>query len=537
MNKKKAAGYFLVATVFAVCVLIIMFAYERPLERAGDKEFLAGSRIRIAQASDIQLASLYKLCKVWGFAKYHHPSVVDGTLNWDAELFRVMPEVLQAQTGEEANAALYRWLNQFPFEPEETEQSKTWRELQTDIGAEELDTGWIQDVDFLGEELCSYLGKLSRTYIADRGNAYAAFTKDAPFVSFGNEIMLPFKPEDDGVKLLSLFRFWNIYEYYSPNRQITEKDWDEVLRAFIPEMLAARNYRDYVLAIAGVTAATADAHITISDKEYTLTRYYGEYFLPCSIKVIEGQIVVAQTAEKEQAEVRVIRNGEQLTLQVKASKAPYRFRNPYSNGLVEQAQAGYIDPSALKNGDLEKLMKEFAATKGIIVDLRYYPSVFLPYLLGEYTTPEPKRFARMACPNQAIPGSFFYMDFHSGAGVMNMLNGEEDSGEYPPYHGKVILLMDETSMSQSEFTIMALRQSPNAIVVGSPSLGADGNVARLSLPGNVAMNITGLGVYTPEGGQTQRVGLRPDVECLPTVEGLREGRDELVEKAVELILE
>lgn len=588
MNKKKAAGCFLLAIVLAACVFVIIHAYEPPLKRAGDKEFLSGSQIRIKQASDIQLKSLYKLCKVWGFAKYHHPSVVDGTLNWDAELFRVLPELLQAKTGEEANEVLYHWLSRFPFEPEETEEARIWQELQVDIGAGSLDTGWIQNADFLGEDLCSYMEKLSRTFIADRSNAYASFTMDAPFVSFNNEIMLPFKPEDAGVKLLSLFRFWNIYEYYSPNRQITKKDWDEVLKESIPEMLAAQNYRDYVLAVARVTAATADAHITISDKEHTLARYYGKYFLPCSIKVIAGQLVVDQTAEngqelragdiieaidgisvrqritelsrytalpepdkfvlkmgtallgteKEKAEVQVIRNDEKLVLQVKSSESPYTFRNPYSNGFIEQGQIGYIDPSALKKGDLEKLMKEFAAAKGIIVDLRYYPSVFIPYLLGEYITPEPKQFVRMTYPNQATPGSFFYMDnFYSGAGALDILNGEAGSAEYPPYRGRVILLMDETSMSQSEFTIMALRQSPNAVVVGSPSIGADGNVARLSLPGNITMNITGLGVYTPEGKQTQRVGLKPDVECLPTVEGLREGRDELIEKAAELILE
>ena len=49
------------------------------------------------------------------------------------------------------------------------------------------------------------------------------------------------------------------------------------------------------------------------------------------------------------------------------------------------------------------------------------------------------------------------------------------------------------------------------------------------------MSITGLGVYTPEGKQTQRCGLEPDVECYPSIEGIRDGRDELLEKAVEII--
>ena len=48
--------------------------------------------------------------------------------------------------------------------------------------------------------------------------------------------------------------------------------------------------------------------------------------------------------------------------------------------------------------------------------------------------------------------------------------------------------------------------------------------------------MSSLGIYTPEGGQTQRCGLRPDVECYPTLEGVRGGKDELIEKAIEVIV-
>ena len=37
-------------------------------------------------------------------------------------------------------------------------------------------------------------------------------------------------------------------------------------------------------------------------------------------------------------------------------------------------------------------------------------------------------------------------------------------------------------------------------------------------------------------GQTQRVGFAPDIEVYPTIEGIKEGRDELMEAAVDYIL-
>jgi len=51
------------------------------------------------------------------------------------------------------------------------------------------------------------------------------------------------------------------------------------------------------------------------------------------------------------------------------------------------------------------------------------------------------------------------------------------------YGGKVAILVDETSQSQAEYTAMALRAMPNAVVVGSTTAGADGNLSQIPLPG------------------------------------------------------
>jgi len=84
-------------------------------------------------------------------------------------------------------------------------------------------------------------------------------------------------------------------------------------------------------------------------------------------------------------------------------------------------------------------------------------------------------------------------------------------GESYYYDKKVVLIMDESTISQSEFTIMSLRNGANVTVIGRNSIGADGNVTSLPLPGRISMTYTGLGVYYPDGGQTQRIGLFPDI--------------------------
>lgn len=581
---KKRKWIFIASLLLGVSILILLASAgleekKGALPREKDTEFNNGSGIETAALSDVQTESLYKLCKVWGYTKYHHPSVISGEYNWDAELFRVMPDILGAEESGETNAILMEWLEKFPVAQKRVDDAEIWKQIQEELGKKVLDTSWIEDTSWLGEELSDYLCSMSELYISDRANGYASFEKGG-VVSFENERMYSVSDKDMGMKLLGLFRFWNMYEYYSPNVEITVEDWDEVLKKAIPEVAEAPDYRSYVLAIAQAVSKTGDAHITIADKEKLLYYYYGRNFLPCSIRMIDGQAVIDQAkntllsgdilvavdgmkigdrieeqrqylplsepdkilnkmehllleTQGTEAEVQIMRDGQEKTLRVRTQKYQYFYKNPVQNGLLDKENIGYIDPSALEKGELERLMKEFEDTKGIVVDMRYYPSTPILYLLGEYIVPEQKTFSMIGMPNQAMPGAYWTQEMVVGKGILK--EQEDDIRTFKPYQGKIVLLMDESSQSQSEFTVMALRQSPNAIVVGSPSIGADGNIVKLSLPGSVILHISGLGVYTPEGGQTQRCGVKPDIECCPTVEGIRAGRDELIEKAIELI--
>ncbi len=47
--------------------------------------------------------------------------------------------------------------------------------------------------------------------------------------------------------------------------------------------------------------------------------------------------------------------------------------------------------------------------------------------------------------------------------------------------------------------------------------------------------ISGIEVYYPNGKETQRIGIVPDIEVKPTIQGIKDGRNELLEKAIKLI--
>lgn len=115
----------------------------------------------------------------------------------------------------------------------------------------------------------------------------------------------------------------------------------------------------------------------------------------------------------------------------------------------------------------------------------------------------------------------------------------EDFGEVAarctePYKGRVILLVDEMTQSNPEFQAMAFQSCPQTLTIGSPTSGADGDIVSLPLPGGLMTYFSGIGIFYPDGTPTQNVGVRLDVEVLPTTEGVQAGRDEVLERALEL---
>jgi C-terminal processing protease CtpA/Prc len=98
------------------------------------------------------------------------------------------------------------------------------------------------------------------------------------------------------------------------------------------------------------------------------------------------------------------------------------------------------------------------------------------------------------------------------------------------------VIVNAVTQSQAEYTTMALQSSSNVTVIGSTTAGADGDVSSIVLPGGISTMISGLGVFYPDGTPTQRKGVKIDVVVKPTIAGIKAGRDELLEKAMELAL-
>jgi len=72
-------------------------------------------------------------------------------------------------------------------------------------------------------------------------------------------------------------------------------------------------------------------------------------------------------------------------------------------------------------------------------------------------------------------------------------------------------------------------------VIGIATAGADGNVTAVRLPGGYSTYFSGLEVLYPDGSQTQQTGIRINIKVEPTVAALKQGEDEVLQRAIQFI--
>jgi C-terminal processing protease CtpA/Prc len=192
-------------------------------------------------------------------------------------------------------------------------------------------------------------------------------------------------------------------------------------------------------------------------------------------------------------------------------------------GYTIKNNIGYLYPATMQDSDSETIKNALMHTRGIIVDMRGYPTIQMPFTYGKWLKKEETPFAVFSRPSTNMPGQFYLED--------PVMNGGGDT----IYKGKIVIIVNSETQSSGEYQTMALASTPGAITIGSTSAGADGNVCMITLPGGIHTAFSGLGVLYPDGTETQRKGIKIDRVVTPTVNGIKEGRDELMEAAIAII--
>ncbi len=221
------------------------------------------------------------------------------------------------------------------------------------------------------------------------------------------------------------------------------------------------------------------------------------------------------------------RGGEPMELSVQRASAEDVFR-PTRPPMIEEIEDGvfYVDLDRAATADIDARMTELASARGVIFDLRGYPKGdhrVIGHLLTEPdTSTDWMRVPRIIRPDHVAP-----------AGWQN--HGWEVQPIEPHIGGRVVFITDERAISAAESVLGLVAGYELAEIVGRPTAGANGNINPIDLPGRSEFYWTGMKVVKLDGSQHHLIGIQPTVPAEQTLQGINEGRDELLEKALEVV--
>lgn len=94
------------------------------------------------------------------------------------------------------------------------------------------------------------------------------------------------------------------------------------------------------------------------------------------------------------------------------------------------------------------------------------------------------------------------------------------------------MLIDERTQSQAEHAGLFFEAANGTKFIGGHSSGANGDMTNFFVPGGINIMFTGQSVKHVDGRQLQRIGLVPDIEVRPTIQGIQNGEDEVLACAI-----
>jgi C-terminal processing protease CtpA/Prc len=223
-------------------------------------------------------------------------------------------------------------------------------------------------------------------------------------------------------------------------------------------------------------------------------------------------------------------DGSHKTVQLPLDTGYFTHRYDATTGPVYSVQAnniGYVDLSRLTIDQIPDLESQLQNTRAIVFDMRGYP-YSTEQTLAQWIGKRAGTYAHFTRRRLNA------LDFFEEPGAALTLSFDQ---ALPPlqatrYTGKTYLLIDETTISQAEHTGLLFRAAADTVFVGSPTVGADGDITYIALPGGMMSSFTGEAVALPDGTQLQRKGLQPDIAVAPTLAGIRAGKDEVLDAAL-----
>lgn len=384
--------------------------------------------------------------------------------------------------------------------------------------------------------------------------------------------------DDRAVRIAAVIEAWNVLQHFYPYFDVVKTDWPAALQDGLSGAAAAKDARGGMDVLRELVAKVKDGHGYVghaSDRALAS--------LPLAWEWIEGKLVItavgdecalvskalkpgavvakvngvdasaalaeqekrisgataqwkrwtacqwlARTAMNENVKLEIVDEAgknESVSLGGAARERPVAEERPEK---IAELKPGvwYVDVERLAAGDMKANAEKLAKAKGVIFDMRGYPGSDEAWKTLSYVTTSVVQSPQWNVPQVVLPDGR-KTTFNKSSWPVGALT--------PHFEGKIAFLTDGRAISAAETYMGIVEYYKLGAIVGGPTAGTNGNVNPMSLVGGYSMVWTGMKVLKQDGSQHHGVGILPTVPVSRTIAGVAAGRDEVLEKGVEVV--
>ena len=522
---------------------------------------------------------LYHTCKVWGYFKYHHNNVTRYNTNyppvdWDDALLASLNGIIVAKDHpsfhDSLNVLLYKAgaLNEY---------IDYWGYRGDSIHYK--DFSWHND-GYLSQNVRDTLSKIRKLFKNEViGYFYVNERAGYPFIKFDNKYHMD-TTVNLQMRLLTLFRYWNLVEYTYQHKHLLTPNWNMRLKLVLKEILDVKTQSEFIFVIKKLTKSLNDSRGHFRHPIYD--SFIGTNYAPFKLRFLEGKTIIVNKPDS----IREINIGDEVTYieeePIQSVREYYRTfaeganeaaiernvdemicrGNSYASFKIKKANGQSVLYSFLRSKeniiyfqnipdtkslydttvsdgcsfgilDFRKITSNDITTETLetiwfkdawIFDLRGTPVVWFEQFLIRYIYNDYKEYYFFREPNLQIPGEFY---------SQKRYNGDYNKYKTPRYTKKIILLVDEYTQKNSEYIALCLKEREDVMVIGSTTDGAGAlSLAQVYLPFGIYTNYTYSGAQNKAKKPYYKIGVPLDTFVRPTIEDIRLRRDIVLEAAL-----
>ena len=394
--------------------------------------------------------------------------------------------------------------------------------------------------------------------------------KTAPLIVEINNSNYILNPSNLYFRLGNVINTWNVFQHFYPYFIVAKMNWEDNLKISLNEAYQNKDGSDYYSSLKRLTAKLQDGHISVTsigDKSY--------YLPPIAWKWVENKLIITSgfdkklhikqgdvvekidgidakkyfddvnqyisaatkgwlnyRAEKESlfglmnSDLNIMIVGQKKTVRLKRTLFAGQYEELLPKPTPIKSLGNEITYVSFTGADMKMINDSLSLlknSKAIIFDLRGRPNenlAMLEYLMTKKDT---------ASKWLQVP-EIIYPDQEKIVGYQT--EGWDLEAKSLHLTAKIFFLIDGRVISAGESYASLVEHYKLGILIGQTTAGTNGEVNTLTLPGGYVIRFTGLKAVKPNGSQHHGVGVIPNIYVEQTVAGIKEGRDEILERAI-----